>query len=91
MASAVSAGIINENNMIIFIFLHNYRFDIIEVPLLFIVIVTWNNNAERKFLLVRQCMVLLVIVVFLMLCNLSRFRKFYVFEFHHQYCVISLT
>lgn len=73
MASAISASIINKDNMIIFIFLHNYRSDIIDMSLLFIVIVTGDNNAKRKFLLVRQSMILLIIVDFLLLCNLSCF------------------
>ena len=50
VSSAVSGSIVNEDNMIVSIVLHEDRLDLVDVPVALRVVVAWNDNAERKLL-----------------------------------------
>jgi len=67
LSSLIWRTIINVNNVIVVVVLHENRIQISEVKAAFNVIIRRSNDTERKFLLSIEIDVILIIVVLLVL------------------------
>jgi len=67
--SFIRRSIINKDNMVIFVFLHEYRPHILEMPVFLNVIVAWHHNTNREFSSVFTQVIFLFEILTLLICQ----------------------
>ena len=68
LSRSIGAGIVNEDNVVVLVLLHENWVDVELVPISFCVVVTGHHNAERE-LIVLAYFILLLIVGALFICK----------------------
>jgi len=63
---SIRAGIVDEDNVVVSVFLHENRSDILDVPLILDVIVTGNHHTDGKLFVLTYIVLLLVVLSLLL-------------------------
>ena len=62
ISSAIGGSVIDKDNVIIGIVLHEDRFDVLDVSLVFGIIKSWDNNTKRELVILTHRVFLLIVI-----------------------------